>query len=328
MSRSRLPYALSFRGPTTREVAVGGPVGEGSGRRALHALQVVRHRHRARRRARGRGRRGTRRCRSSPGRTQTVQIAPISRRPRRGRRGRAPGRRAPVDDRVDHRALRRRRYDGRDHAVPLDHARALRRAADEVDEVAQAVEDAVDHVTVAPASRSSSSARSESPWLDVHAAHAGAVDRHLEALAQRVERRVLHAVVGGEPDDRDPSIPCARAAPRRGPCPRSPSSRPSRGPCPCRRSRRSARGRARVQLGALGALDAVRAATARPAPRTSRGRPDASRGWRPRGRSEGRRPARSPGRRSRSPVRHGERPAGREVVLEVDDQERLRHRLR
>jgi hypothetical protein len=44
---------------------------------------------------------------------------------------------------------------------------------------------------------------------DLHAAHSRRVDRDLEALAQRVQRRVLDAVVRGQPDDgdlRDPAL--------------------------------------------------------------------------------------------------------------------------
>src|SRR5215203_275274 len=39
--------------------------------------------------------------------------------------------------------------------------------------------------------------------LHLDGPHRGRVDRHAESLAQRVQRRVLHAVVGREPDDRD-----------------------------------------------------------------------------------------------------------------------------
>src|SRR5687768_6006235 len=45
------------------------------------------------------------------------------------------------------------------------------------------------------------------PRLDVYPAHPLAVDLDVEALAQRVERGVLHAVVRGEPDERDPVDP-------------------------------------------------------------------------------------------------------------------------
>ena len=48
--------------------------------------------------------------------------------------------------------------------------------------------------------------------LDLHAAHGGGVDRHLEARAQRVERGVLDAVVGREADDGDLVMPRSRSS--------------------------------------------------------------------------------------------------------------------
>ena len=53
----------------------------------------------------------------------------------------------------------------------------------------------------APAARSSVERAVGVAGLDVDAAHRGRVDGHGEALPQRLERGVLDAVVGGQPDD-------------------------------------------------------------------------------------------------------------------------------
>ena len=64
---------------------------------------------------------------------------------------------------VHHGPLRRRRHHGREHPVALERPRALGGAARQPVPVEHRVQDPVDHATVAPAARSSSSARSESP---------------------------------------------------------------------------------------------------------------------------------------------------------------------
>ena len=180
-----------------------------------------------------------------------------------------------------------------------------------------------------PCRRISSSARSESPGSTLHAAHAFRVHDHLEALPQAVERRVLDAVVGRQADHGQ----LRHVAPRAGP----PPARSRRSPSSPRCTWSCALVDHEVQPPAVeGGVQLARPrCPARSAP--ARSRPcSTNEPWSSGCQSRVATTRSKPGSAASSltplgdhvPVRHGERAAGREVVLEVDDHERLRHRLR
>ena len=181
------------------------------------------------------------------------------------------------------------------------------------------------HATLAPAARTASERPRRVAGLDVDAARRRAVDRDREALAQRVERRVLDAVVGGQPDDGH--VVDVALAQQRGEaaCPRSPSSPRSRDPGPCRPRRRSASGRARG--GARRPAVPATQCTGH-GPPCSANEPWSG-GCQSRVATTRSKLARAgelvepPG--DRVAVRHRQRAAGAEVVLEVDDDERAAH---
>ena len=191
------------------EVALGGPVGERVvGRAPRRGLgQVGRHRLRRRRRARGR-------LRSSSAAVSRVAVV----HPDRplgadlvvgGRDLVVRGRErlgALVDDRVDDRALRRRRA----RAPRPRPSRSSVRAPSEPAPTRryQCSIEACSVVPHAQLTRRAGGAQLVEralgvARLDVDAADPGAVDRDPEALAQGVGGGLLDAVVGGQADDRD-----------------------------------------------------------------------------------------------------------------------------
>src|SRR4051812_24951900 len=160
--------------------------------------------------------------------------------------------------------------------------------------------------------------------IDIDPSHAGAVDGDVEALAQRVERGGAHAVVGGQPGDRDLVDP-PLAQQRR-------QVRPVEARVALGLRVRAlvdddvdalARDRG-VQLGARRSRDAVR----RPRPALAFER--AVVGGMPvaRGHDEVEAPRVDQLTQARADLvaaRHRQRPAGHEVVLDVDDDQGLGH---